>query len=241
VRATIPIAVLFACLVPAGTRAAQEDDATVAEAWRLAYGVAPVDSRAGPLPLSPELESAIAAGRSAVASPSDPRRRAEFADRLTSLGAIHYGNIHEILLLALKESVRSMNEDKKHWLNELAKHNAIADELNEYLRELTGAASRLSGQERGARPAGTVTVTARTFDAVRCEPCVTRRAVTMNAAEIGEELDATRELQRRLAASRRTALAESEAIERREYEVVAMLAEVLRGIDAPPVGAQSSP
>jgi hypothetical protein len=146
-----------------------------------------------------------------------------------------------MVFIVLQESVRETNENKKHWLNELAKQNELAEELDDYLRELADAANRLSGQERGARPSGTVMVIARSFDAVRCEPCVTRRAVAMSAAEVGSAQEAARELERRLAASRRTALDESEALERREDEVVEMLAEVLRGIGPPPAGTRQRP
>jgi hypothetical protein len=71
VRVAIPLAVLFACVVPTGARAAQEN-APLAEAWRLAYGVDPVAPPAGPLPRSRELEGAIEAGRSAIGSSADP-------------------------------------------------------------------------------------------------------------------------------------------------------------------------
>ena len=64
-----------------------------------------------------------------------------------------------------------------------------------------------------------------------CDPCLATRAATLNAEQIQREQESILGVQRRL----RTALEETSArqaeLERREAEVVAMMAEVLGAVD----------
>lgn len=249
-RRSIPL-VLLGCLTLPAIGAAQEQDEMVRRAFLVAFGTAPAASQSMESGRSPEADAAIAAGRSAVASPTNRALRAEFADRLGALvDSQGNGNIIEVLLWVIKESVSEMNEDKRYWLSKLAEQNEMSAELSEYLKELSEASQKLGAPERMPAPEApistTVPVTVRTFDpvwlealsepsvvgrATICDPCLMTRATTLNAEQVQREQESTLGLQRRLQSARKATEARRIEIERRSDEVVRMMAEVLRVVD----------
>jgi hypothetical protein len=60
-------------------------------------------------------------------------------------------NIVEVLYLALRQTIKEANEDKKYYLSKLQQANKAAEALADYLRYLTDASAGLAAQERGAR------------------------------------------------------------------------------------------
>ncbi|HKY61399.1 MAG TPA: hypothetical protein VJP59_10355 [Gemmatimonadota bacterium] len=241
----------LACVTLSAPVAAQDEDEIVHQAFLQAFGTTPAALPSTGLVRSPEVDAAIAAGRNAVASPSNRALQAEFADRVGSVvGSRGSVNIMEVLFLVLKESLSEMNEDKKYWLEKLAEMNKMSEELSDYLKELADASRELGEIERGptgrTRSMRTVPITVRTFDpvwvealtepsggerAMICDPCLTTRAASLGAEQIQREQESTLGLQRRLRAALQTAERRGAEIDRRRNDVVRMLAEVLRTVD----------
>lgn len=248
-RSSIPLA-LMGCLVLPVVGAAQDEDEIARQAFRMAFGSDPVASQPMDPGRSPGVEAAVAAGRSVVASPGDPRLQAVFVDRLGALdeGAAS-GNILEILFWVVKESLSEMSEDKKYWLSKLARQNRMNEALTDYLGELSEASRELGAREpdgaRGpSRMSATVPVAIRIFDpvwvdglseptgrrAILCDPCLTTRAATLNAEQVQREQETVLGLQRRLESARLITEARSMELDRQATEVVRMLAEVLKTV-----------
>lgn len=251
------IVLTLLCLALPGIGWAQEEDEIVREAFVQAFGASPLASRSvNPAP-SPETAAAIAAGREAVASPSDRALKAEFADQLGSAIGAHGGNnILELLSLVLRESIADMQEDKKHYLEKLAGMNKMGEALSDYLEELARASRELGVTERGstghARSRRTVPITVRTFDPVWlealaessdrgrgmiCDPCLTTRAATLNAEQIQREQETILGVQRRLQTAREATGTRHAELERQSAAVAGMLAEVLKVVDEEQNGA----
>lgn len=110
-----------------------------------------------------------------------------------------------------------MSEEKKYWLERLSELNTMSERLLEYMKELSDAGQELSRIEGGGRGStvATVPVTVRTPRTDSCSRWSQQRLQTAQ-----EET--------------RTGQAE---IERRSGEVVGMLAEVLRIVNAERDGA----
>jgi hypothetical protein len=250
VSRSIALTLFFGLALPA-IGWAQEEDEVVRQAFVQAFGTSPaVSPSVSPVP-SPETGPAIAAGRSAVASPSDRALQTEFADRLgPAIGSSGSVNIIELLFAVFKESLVEMQEDKKYWLSKLAAMNQMGEEISDYLEELADASRELSEIERGttgqARSTRTVPITVRTFDpvwleslaepsdkdqSIVCDPCLTTREASLNAEQIQREQESVLGVQRRLQASLQAAKARQAEIEFRTDAVVQMLVEVLKTID----------
>lgn len=255
---------LLAVLTLPAVSAGQGDPELVDEVFVQAFGTAPAGisyalriGSATAVERSPALDAAVAAGRNAVASPSDPTLQIEFANRLGSLiGSESGGNILEILYVALRESVSEMNEDKKYWTKRLSEQNEMSEQVSAYLQELSRAGQELGRGERRrgdrARAAATVPVTVRTFDpvwldtldqppagrrATVCDPCMATREATLNAEQIQREQESTLGVQRRLQAALEDTKAREGEIERRSAEAVTVLAEVMKAVDEEGNGA----
>lgn len=248
-KGSIPLA-LMGCLVLPVVGAAQDEDEIARQAFRHAFGSAPVASRSVEPGPSAEAEAAVAAGRSAVASPGDPRLQALFADRLGAVVDTQgSGNIMEILMWVVKQSISEMSEDKEYWLSKLARQNHMNEALTDYLGELSEASRELGTREpdgaRGpSRTSATVPVTVRIFDPVwvdglseptgerpiLCDPCLTTRAATLNAEQVQREQETVLGLQRRLESARLITEARSMELDRQATEVVRMMAEVLKTV-----------
>ena len=228
---------------------AQEEDDVVRQAFVQAFGKSPADSRSTALVPSPEIDAAITAGRSAVAAPSDHALQAEFTEHLGRIIDSHgTTNIHEMLFVVFKESVAEMQEDKKYYLEKLARMNQMGEALSAYLEELADASRRLGGMERGStgRASRTVPIEVRTLDpvwveslardsgddrSIVCDRCLTTREATLNAEQIQREQESVLGVQRRLQAALQEAGMRRAELKLRTDAVVRMLAEVLQTID----------
>lgn len=238
---------------------AQEEDEVVRQAFIQAFGMSPAVSPSTALVPSPETDSAIMAGRRAVAAPSDRALEAVFTDRLGSVIASDgHNNIMEMLFMVFKESISEMQEDKKYYLEKLATMNKMGEALSDYLEELADASRNLGGMERGTtgRPSRTVPIRVRTFDpvwveslartpdddrSIVCDPCLTTREATLNAEQIQREQESVLGVQRRLQAALREAEVRHAELELRTDAVVRMLAEVLQSIDREQEGRRLTP
>lgn len=234
---------------------AQEEDGVVRQAFVQAFGKSPAVSPSSALVPSPETDAAITAGRSAVAAPSDRGLQAEFTERLGPVIDSHgTTNIHEMLFLVFKESIAEMQEDKKYYLEKLARMNQMDEALSEYLEELADASRRLGGMERGTtgRASRTVPIEVRTFDpvwveslardsgddrSIVCEPCLTTREATLNAEQVQREQESVLGVQRQVETALQEAEARQAELELRTDAVGRMLAEVLQMIDREREGA----
>lgn len=226
----------------------QEADEVVRQAFIQALGMSPAISPSTALVPSPEIDSAIMAGRHAVAAPSDRALQAVFTDRLGSVIASDgHSNILELLFILFRESISEMQEDKRYYLEKLATMNRMGEALSNYLDELADASRRLGGMERGTtgRPSRTVPMMVRTLDpvwveslavtygddrAIVCDPCLTTREATLNAEQIQREQESILGVQRRLQVALREAEVRQAELELRTDAVVRMLAEVLQTI-----------
>lgn len=263
-RSAVTALMLLAVLTFPAVSAGQGDPELVDQVFVQAFGTAPAGisdalriGSATAVERSPVLDAAVAAGRNAVASPSDPALQTELANRLGSLiGSESGGNILEILYVALRESVSQMNEDKKYWLKRLSEQNEMSEQISAYLQELSRA-GRALGRAEGrpgerATGAATVPVTVRTFDpvwldtlgeppagrrATVCDPCLATHEATLNAEQIQREQESILGIQRRLQAALEATKAREGEIERRSAEAVAMLAEVMKAVDEEGNGA----
>lgn len=242
---------LALALAPPAVAQAQEEVELVHQAFIQAYGETPAISASSALVPSSATDAAIAAGRRAVAAPTDRALQAEFTERLGSVIASHgttSSNILEVLFLVLRESIAEMQEDKKYYLEKLATMNRMGEALSDYLEELADASRRLGGMERGTsgRSTRTVSITVRTFDPVWvgslagtsgddsstvCDPCLTTRKATLNAEQIQREQESVLGVQRRLEAALQEVQTRHAELELRTNAVVRMFAEVLRTAD----------
>lgn len=250
------VATTSLCLALALPAVAQAQEELVHQAFVQAYGRSPAISASSALVRSPETDAAIAAGRRAVAAPTDRALQAEFTERLGDVLASHgatSSNILEALFLVLRESIAEMQEDKKYYLEKLDTMNRMGEALSDYLEELADASRRLGGIERGTsgRSTRTVSITVRTFDPVWvgslagtsgddvsfvCDPCLTTREATLNAEQIQREQESVLGVQRRLEAALQEVQMRHAELELRTDAVVRMLAEVLRTADGQRAG-----
>jgi len=67
-------------------------------------------------------------------------------------------NVHELLFLVFKESIKETNEDKKYFLLKLKEFNDMAEGLSQYLGELVDASSKLSAKGKDEEYPDKVTV-----------------------------------------------------------------------------------
>lgn len=228
---------------------AQVEDEVVRRAFIEAYGMSPSVPPSAALLPSPETAAAIAAGRRAVAAPTDRALQAEFTERLVPVIDLPgSSNIHEILFVVFKESTSDMQEDKKSYLEKLARMNKMGEALSEYLGELADASRQLGEMERGTtgRSTRTVPIMVRTFDpvwveslarasgddrSILCDPCLTTREATLNAEQVQREQESVLGLQRRLEAYLQETEARHAELESRTDAVIRMLAQVLQTVD----------
>jgi hypothetical protein len=256
VKRSITLTCFLGLALPAVGQAQEEDD-LVRQAFVQAFGKRPADSPSTALVPSPEIDAAITAGRSAVAAPSDRALQAEFTDRLGSvIDSQVRGNLHELLFVVFKESMAELQEDKKYYLEKLARMNQMGVALSDYLEELAGASRELGEMERGtsgpARSARTASITVRTFDpvwveslagpsvhnrSIVCDPCLTTREATLNAEQIQREQESVLGVQRRLQATLQEAEMRHAELDMGTEAVVRMLAEVLEAVDEESGGA----
>jgi hypothetical protein len=64
------------------------------------------------------------------------------------------GNVMEMLLLVMKESIAESNEDKKHYLGKLQGANETSQAMSRHMEDLAAASTALAGGEKGAAGAG---------------------------------------------------------------------------------------
>jgi hypothetical protein len=57
-------------------------------------------------------------------------------------------NIHEMVMLVMRESIVNQNKDKQYWLKKLQTYNAMGKEFNQYLEDLHRKAKNLRGSEK---------------------------------------------------------------------------------------------
>lgn len=58
-------------------------------------------------------------------------------------------NIHEMVMLVMRESIVEQNKDKQYWLNKLQKYNAMEKGLSQYIKDLNNKAKNLAGSDKG--------------------------------------------------------------------------------------------
>ena len=112
----------------------------------------------------PDFQSSIASCKDMIENPTAANKEAFMK------GFFDYSdgkpNVHELLFLVFKESIKETNEDKKYFLKKLKEYNDMAEGLSEYLGDLVEASQELSEKGEGKKypEKETVSVDVKEFD-----------------------------------------------------------------------------